>query len=35
MVHEEKLHNLRHSLAHLLAIAVLENDPGESSALGQ
>jgi len=34
MVHEEKLHNLRHSLAHLLAIAVLENDPGAKLGIG-
>lgn len=30
----EKLHNVRHSLAHLLAIAVLEKDPGAKLAIG-
>ena len=30
----EKLHNIRHSLAHLLAIAVLEKDPGAKLGIG-
>ena len=30
----EKLHNMRHSLAHLLAIAVLEKYPGTKLAIG-
>lgn len=30
----EKLHNIRHSLAHLLAIAVLEKDPGVKLGIG-
>ncbi len=30
----EQLHNIRHSLAHLLAIAVLEKDPGVKLAIG-
>lgn len=30
----EKLHNMRHSLAHLLAIAVLEKDPGAKLGIG-
>lgn len=30
----DKLHNIRHSLAHLLAIAVLEKDPGAKLAIG-
>ena len=30
----DKLHNLRHSLAHLLAIAVLEKDPGAKLGIG-
>ncbi len=29
-----KLHNIRHSLAHLLAIAVLEKDPGAKLGIG-
>jgi threonyl-tRNA synthetase len=31
---DEKLHNIRHSLAHLLAIAVLEKYPGTKLAIG-
>jgi len=34
MKQTEKLHNIRHSLAHLLAIAVLEKDPGVKLAIG-
>ncbi|OIO31041.1 threonine--tRNA ligase [Candidatus Nomurabacteria bacterium CG1_02_43_90] len=34
MEQTEKLHNLRHSLAHLLAIAVIEKDPGVKLAIG-
>jgi len=30
----EKLHNIRHSLAHLLAMAVLEKDPGAKLGIG-
>jgi len=30
----EQLHNIRHSLAHLLAIAVLEKDPGAKLGIG-
>lgn len=30
----DKLHNIRHSLAHLLAIAVLEKDPGAKLGIG-
>lgn len=30
----EKLHDIRHSLAHLLAIAVLEKDPGAKLGIG-
>ncbi|MDD5152424.1 MAG: threonine--tRNA ligase [Candidatus Pacebacteria bacterium] len=30
----ENIHNIRHSLAHLLAIAVLEKDPGAKLAIG-
>lgn len=30
----DSLHNIRHSLAHLLAIAVLEKDPGAKLAIG-
>ena len=31
---EQKLHNIRHSLAHLLAIAVLKKDPQAKLAIG-
>ncbi len=34
MINEAKLHNIRHSLAHLLAIAVLEKDPGAKLGIG-
>ena len=34
MESSENLHNIRHSLAHLLAIAVLEKDPGAKLAIG-
>ena len=30
----EKLHNIRHSLAHLLAMAVLEKDPAAKFGIG-
>ena len=33
-MNEEKLHNIRHSLAHLLAMAVLEKYPGTKLAIG-
>jgi len=33
-MNDEKLHNIRHSLAHLLAIAVLEKYPGTKLAIG-
>src|SRR3989344_8905146 len=34
MIMEDNLHNIRHSLAHLLAIAVLEKDPGAKLGIG-
>ncbi|OHA79614.1 MAG: threonine--tRNA ligase [Candidatus Yonathbacteria bacterium RIFCSPHIGHO2_01_FULL_44_41] len=34
MENTDKLHNLRHSLAHLLAIAVLEKDPNAKLGIG-
>lgn len=34
MKNEEKLHNIRHSLAHLLAIAVLKHDPDAKLGVG-
>jgi threonyl-tRNA synthetase len=34
MIEDNKLHNIRHSLAHLLAIAVLEKDPGAKLGIG-
>lgn len=34
MENNEKLHNIRHSLAHLLAIAVLEKDPNAKLGIG-
>ncbi|MEK7568749.1 MAG: threonine--tRNA ligase [Patescibacteria group bacterium] len=34
VMNPEKLHNLRHSLAHLLAMAVLEKDPGAKLGIG-
>ncbi len=34
MTDKTKLHNIRHSLAHLLAIAVLEKDPGAKLGIG-
>src|SRR3989344_4073558 len=34
MIMEDNLHNIRHSLAHLLAMAVLEKDPGAKLAIG-
>ncbi len=34
MTDENKLNNIRHSLAHLLAIAVLEKDPGAKLGIG-
>ncbi len=33
-MNEEKLHNIRHSLAHVLAMAVLEKYPGTKLAIG-
>ena len=33
-MNDQKLHNVRHSLAHLLAIAVLEKDPQAKLAIG-
>ena len=34
MIEDNKLHNIRHSLAHLLAIAVLQKDPGAKLGIG-
>ncbi|HWA32103.1 MAG TPA: threonine--tRNA ligase, partial [Candidatus Paceibacterota bacterium] len=34
MTEAEKIHNLRHSLAHLLAAAALEHHPGAKLTLG-